>query len=174
MKTLLRLIAIIAILGIIVYADGVSLPLNHTTTVTGTIPASPDAVFTRIADVANGSTWRPGVKSVTMLPPKPLPDGTQQQQWTEHLAHNQTMTFLATHTEAPHRRDVLLDVPGAAYGGTWTYELSPGQTPNTTTLKITEAGFITPPIYRFVMHHVLGMSYNLDTYLKDITNSFKS
>jgi len=29
------------------------------------------------------------------------------------------MTFLATRTEAPSRRDVLLDDPNASYGGTW-------------------------------------------------------
>jgi hypothetical protein len=173
MKTLLRialsLVALVVIIGVIAYADGASLPLDHSTSVTGIVPAPPDKVFARITDVANGSTWRPQVKSVTMLPPDAGRD-----HWTEDLGHGQTMTFLATRTDTPTRRDVLLDVPGAAYGGTWTYELSPGPTPGATTLKITETGFINPPMYRFMMHHILGMTYNLDTYMKDMQNSFKS
>ena len=96
----------------------------------------------------------------------PLDDGRDH--WTEHLAHNQTMTFLATRTEAPTRRDVLLDLATPAYGGTWTYLLAPGPTPNTTTLTITETGFIHPALYRFMMHHVIGMTYNLDQYLADV------
>ena len=78
------------------------------------------------------------------------------------------MTFLATRTEPPVRRDVLLDDPKASYGGTWTYELSPGPDPTTTTLHITETGFIKPPLYRFVMAHVIGPTHNLDQYMTDI------
>jgi len=173
MKTFLRIllsvVAIIVIVGIVVYADGSSLPVDHTTTVTGTVPAPPEAVFARITDIAHGASWRPAVKTVTVLPQ----DGGRDH-WVEDLGHGQTMTFLATRTDAPARREVLLDVPGAAYGGTWTYVVSPGPTAGTTTLSITEAGFIHPPIYRFMMHHVLGMSYNLNQYLKDINASFKS
>lgn len=78
------------------------------------------------------------------------------------------MTFLATRTEAPTRRDVQLDEPSASYGGTWIYELSPGPDPATTTLRITENGFIKPPLYRFVMVRIMGPTRNLDEYMKDI------
>ncbi len=83
------------------------------------------------------------------------------------------MTFLAVRTDDPTpqgraRREVLLDVPGAAYGGTWTYALSPGPTPTQTTITITEAGFIHPPIYRFLMTHILGRNANLNQYVSDI------
>jgi hypothetical protein len=78
------------------------------------------------------------------------------------------MTFLATRTEPPIRRDVVLDAPKADYGGTWTYELSPGPEPATTTLRITETGFIKPPLYRFIMVHFVGPTHNLDQYMKDI------
>ena len=61
-----------------------------------------------------------------------------------------------------------LEDPHAAYGGTWTYELSPGPDPATTTLKITEDGFIKPPAYRFVMARVMGPTKNLDDYMKAI------
>jgi hypothetical protein len=88
--------------------------------------------------------------------------------WVEHLDYGQYMTFLAVRTEAPTRREVLLDDPKASYGGTWVYELSPGPSADTTTLQITETGFIKPPIYRFMMKHVFGPTHNLDQYMKDI------
>jgi uncharacterized protein YndB with AHSA1/START domain len=165
--TFVALLAIVAVIGIIAYADGNSLPVNHTISVTGTIAAPPAKVFARIADPALAPTWRPEVKVVTMLPPVDSA-GTKEDHWVEDLGHGETMTLLATRTEAPMRRDVLLDVPGAAYGGTWTYEVSPGATPGTTTLKITEAGFIHPPLYRFMMAHVYGPTHNLDQYMKDM------
>ena len=141
MKTLLRIllgiVVVIVLVVAVVYLDGMTLPVNHSTTVTQTMNASPDKVFAQITNVAAGATWRPGVKGVA-------------------------------------ERDVLLDVPGATYGGTWTYKLSPGPIPGTTTLSITEAGFINPPLYRFMMHHIFGMDYNINTYFKDLNNALKS
>lgn len=156
-------LAIFGIVGIVAYADGSKLPVNHTVSVTGIIAAPPAKVFARITDIAAAPTWRPAVKSVKVLPPD-----NGRDHWIEDLGHGDTMTFLATRTESPVRRDVLLDVPTAAYGGTWTYELLPGPTSSTTTLKITEAGFIHPPIYRFMMVHLIGPTHNLDVYLKNL------
>ena len=166
--TLVFILAIIGVLGLIAYADGSTLPVDHTVSVTGTIPASPEKVFARITNIVDAPSWRHAVKAVTILPPDQGRD-----HWIEDLGHGQTMTFLALRTDAPSpqgqaRRDVLLDVPNATYGGTWVYELSPGPTPNTTTLKITETGFIHPPIYRFMMAHILGPTANLAQYMKDL------
>jgi hypothetical protein len=177
MKTLLRIllgiVVVIVLVVAVVYLDGMTLPVNHSTTVTQTMNASPDKVFAQITNVAAGATWRPGVKGVTLLPPD-----NGRDHWVEDLGHGQTMTFLAVKSEAPTggvaERDVLLDVPGATYGGTWTYKLSPGPIPGTTTLSITEAGFINPPLYRFMMHHIFGMDYNINTYFKDLNNALKS
>jgi hypothetical protein len=166
-RILVSLLALIVLILAIAYLDGRALPVNHVTTVTGTIPAPPAKVFALIANVAAAPTWRPAVKSVQVLPPVYGPQ-TNLDHWTEDLGHGQTMTFLAVRSEPSTRRDVLLDVPGASYGGTWTYELSPGPTPNTTTLKITESGFINPPMYRFMMQHIFGMTHNLDVYMSDL------
>lgn len=158
---IILLVLVLAVAG--VYVDGARLPYNHAVTVTGIVPAPQDRVFAIITSVTKGSDWRPAVKSVTLLEPDQGRD-----HWVEHLDYGQYMTFLATRTEAPMRRDVLLDEPRASYGGTWTYELSPGPTPSTTTLRITETGFIKPPLYRFMMAHILGPTSNLDQYMKDI------
>jgi hypothetical protein len=164
MKTFLGLIVLIALVaGVVVYVDGTTLPVNHVVTVTGVVAAPPEKVFALITNVAKGADWRPAVKSVTVLNPDKGRD-----HWVEHLDYGQFMTFLATRTDAPMRREVLLDDPNASYGGTWTYELAPGASPTTTNLRITESGFIKPPVYRFLMAHVMGPTRNLDQYMKDI------
>jgi uncharacterized protein YndB with AHSA1/START domain len=161
-RILLSLIVLIAVVLALAYIDGLTLPVNHIATVTGTIAAPPAKVFALITNISAAPTWRHEVKSVTVLPPD-----NGRDHWIEDLGHGQTMTFLATRTEPPMRRDVLLDLPSPSYGGTWTYLLTPGPTPNTTTLSITENGFIHPPLYRFMMQHLFGMTHNLDQYLSD-------
>jgi hypothetical protein len=163
MKVFGMLLLILVLAGTGVYVDGARLPYYHTVSVTGVVPAPQDNVFAIITEVAKGSDWRPTVKSVTILQPEQGRD-----HWVEHLDYGQYMTFLATRTEPPMRRDVLLDEPKASYGGSWTYELSPGPEAFTTTLHITETGFIKPPLYRFLMFHVIGPTHNLDQYMKDI------
>jgi hypothetical protein len=159
--SIILLVLVLAVAG--VYVDGARLPYNHSVSVTGVVPGPRDKVFAIITNVAKGSEWRPAVKSVNVLQPDQGRD-----HWVEHLKYGQFMTFLATRTEPPVRRDVALDDPKAEYGGTWTYELSPGPDSTTTTLRITENGFIKPPLYRFVMAHVIGPTHNLDQYMTDI------
>jgi uncharacterized protein YndB with AHSA1/START domain len=163
MKVFGAILFLLVLAGVAVYADGARMPYNHSVSVTGVVAAPQEKVFALITNVAHGADWRPGVKSVSTLTPD-----NGRDHWVEHLKHGQYMTFLATRTEAPTRREVTLDDPRASYGGTWTYQLSPGPSPNTTTLQITETGFIKPPFYRFVMNRVMGPTYNLDQYMKDI------
>jgi ribosome-associated toxin RatA of RatAB toxin-antitoxin module len=170
MKILLRIV--LSIIGIVVlvvlgvYADGATMPIDHSVSVTGTVAAPPEKVFALITNIAAGPTWRPEVKSVEILPQ----DNTRDA-WVEDLGSGMKMKFLATTTVAPDPsghalRVVKLDDP--SYGGTWTYDLSPGPDPNTTTLKITEDGFIKSPIYRFMMAHVFGPTKNLNDYMTHI------
>jgi hypothetical protein len=167
MKIFGLVLLVLVFAAVLVYAVGSRLPVNHTASVTGVVPAPPDRVFALITDVANSAAWRPEIKSVSVLAPVPGPNG-KQAHWVESLGHGQTMTFLAVRSEAPTHREVLLDLPNGSYGGTWIYELSPGPTPGTTTLRITETGFIHPPLYRFMMVHVFGPTRNLNLYMKDL------
>jgi hypothetical protein len=171
-RAFLALVVLVAAVLAVAYGVGATLPVDHTTSITGTVRAAPEKVFGLITNVAAGAAWRTGVKGVQVLPPEPDPNGPQDH-WIEDLGHGTTMNFLAVRTQpltpqGQARRDVLLSDPGAAYGGTWTYELAPGSSPAETILTITETGFIRPPVYRFVMAHVLGMTKNLDQYMSDV------
>jgi len=163
MKVLGIVVLVLLIAGGLIYADGARMPATHSVSVTGVVQAPPEKVFGLITDVKNGDNWRPEVKSVTTLAPDHGRD-----HWVEHLAYHQYMTFLAVDTVPSTLRRVKLDDPKAAYGGTWTYELAPGPTAESTTVKITEDGYINPPVYRFVMARVMGPTKNLDTYMKNL------
>lgn len=173
MKTLgvlaLTLVLLILIVAVAAYAVGSRLPVNHVTTVTGIIPTSPEKTFALITNIASAPTWRHDVKAVNILP-----QDQGRNHWIEDLGHGTTMNFLATRTDpvitsgpdtGHARRDVLLSDP--AFGGTWTYELSPGSSPDQTNLRITETGYINPPLYRFAMAHIFGPTKNLDRYMSD-------
>ena len=167
-RILLILVVFAVLVGVIAYGDGAMLPVDHTTTVSGVVEAQPAKVFALITNVGDGPSWRDSVLSVEVLPPD-----NGRDHWIENLGHGETMDFLAVRSEPVNasgdaRRDVRLNEPSASYGGTWTYELSPGASPNQTKLRITESGFIHPPMYRFMMAHVFGMTRNLDQYLSDI------
>jgi hypothetical protein len=170
----LAAVLFIALLAVLVI--GARIPREHTTTVTGTVEASPERVFAIIADIAEAPAWRKQVVSVEVLPPD---DGRDH--WVEDLGHNRKTTFLAIRSVPPGPnghglREILMDDPGASYGGTWTYKLVPGPSPNQTILQITEDGYIDPWIYRFAMVHVFGLRSNLETYmhsLQAVTNPKK-
>jgi hypothetical protein len=167
-------ILLVAVLVILIM--GAQLPYTHTTTVTGTVEASPDRVFAVIADVANGPKWRKQLAGVQVLPPEEGSNGPEDR-WIEDLGHNQTMSFLAIKSIPPDAtghalRVVRLNDPDATYGGTWTYRIVPGPNPNQTVLQITEDGFIKPWIYRFAMVHIFGMKSNLESYMHSIQGVF--
>lgn len=171
MKFVLRLLLAFAVLLVAVVAtawiDGAILPVTHSTTVSGIVNAPPQLVFAKIADVPHQASFRPQVHSVQVLDATP-----GHERWIEDLGHGQKMRFEAVRNEPSTRRDVKLDDPGAAYGGTWVFELSPGPAPNTTLLKITENGYIKPAFYRFLMQHIIGMTTNLTTYLRNLQDAF--
>ena len=58
-------------------------------------------------------------------------------------------------------------VQGDAFGGTWTFVLTPNGD-NATNVQITEDGYVRPRIFRFLMVHVFGTTSTLNQYLMDL------
>ena len=73
---------------------------------------------------------------------------------------------------SPSRRLVTEIDPtaGGAFGGTWTYELMPQGTG--TRISVTEAGWISNPIFRFMSRVVFGYYGSLDGYLTALGKRF--
>jgi uncharacterized protein YndB with AHSA1/START domain len=158
-----------ALIGLIVLVVliGAMLPRDHVATVTAVISAPPDRVWATLTDVGTYPTWRSDVQRVEVIsqPPAPLT-------WTEHST--QGAITLAVETFEPPRRMVGRiadkDLP---FGGAWEYVLSPDSADaNKTRITITERGYVTNPIFRFVSRFVLGHYATLETYLKALGRRF--
>jgi len=159
----LGLVVFLILVFSVAWLRGNSLPVHHTTTVAGEVNASPEKVWQLITTVPAQTTWRTGLVSI-----EPLAAEAGKEHWREHLAHNQTMDFVADETVPITRRVVRLDLPDASCTGSWIYELTPGVTPPTPHVSITEDGNIYPAIYRTLMNDVIGMKSNLNQYLTDL------
>jgi hypothetical protein len=56
------------------------------------------------------------------------------------------------------------------FGGTWTFEITPEG--DGAKLRITERGWVSNPIFRFVSRLVLGYTSNLEMYLRSLGRKF--
>jgi hypothetical protein len=56
--------------------------------------------------------------------------------------------------------------PKQPFGGTWTFVITP--TPAGSTLTITEAGWVSNVIFRFVSRFIMGHHATMDTYLRNV------
>jgi uncharacterized protein YndB with AHSA1/START domain len=171
MKILLRIvlsvIGLVIFIGLAAFALGATMPEDHTVSITGTVNAPPAKVFAIITDVANVPSWRSNVKSVEVLPKDNFRDS-----WIETYNQGPAMKFVALTTAAPGpngKGDRNVETKNnPTFGGAWDYQISPGPTAGTTTLQITETGYIKTPIYRFMMKYIYGPTKNLDQYMADL------
>jgi hypothetical protein len=60
--------------------------------------------------------------------------------------------------------------PKLPFGGTWTFEITP--TAEGSTLRITENGFVTNPVFRFLSRFVFGHTGTIESYLKSLAKKF--
>jgi uncharacterized protein YndB with AHSA1/START domain len=152
-------------LVILVAIAGAMLPRDHVASMRTTIPAPQDSVWAALTDVAAYPSWRGGVTRVDILSKTPL-------SWREHTSQG-PMT-LAVETFDPPRRMVgrVMDTD-QPWGGTWEYALA-SDGPNATTVTVTERGWVSNPIFRFVSKYVMGHYSTLDSYLRALGRKFGS
>jgi hypothetical protein len=166
LKVVLSVVGLVLFLGLAAYAVGATMPVDHSVSITGTVSAPPAKVFALITNIAAGPTWRKEVKSVEVLPKNNSRDA-----WIEDLGSNGKMQFLALTTVPPGPNGHAVrkvETKEPSYGGSWTYDLTPGPDANTTILKITEIGYINPPFYRFLTAYVFGPAKNLKDYMGEL------
>jgi hypothetical protein len=143
---------------------GSRLPVEHTASVTETIPASQQKVWGLITDPAEMPKWRTGLKAVTMLPPE---NGAPC--WAE-VQSGMTMSLCADVREEPSRQVVRIADPKLPFGGSWTYEVEPAGE-NATKVTIIEHGTTGPAMWRFVGHYVIGEDGSIKQYLNDLKHA---
>ena len=105
-----------------------------------------------ITDYAKFPAWRKDVSRVELLPQvngKPA--------WREFGRHGGGIPYQVMVMVPPRALVVRIADPKLPFGGTWTYETST-LADGSSLLRITEAGEIYNPIYRFAARFVLGYS----------------
>ena len=150
---------LVAIVGVVI-AIGYALPRDHTASRHATFPAPADRVFAVLQDVDRYPEWRSDIAAVEVLSRTPAIT------WRER-GSNGTITFEMREQLAPSRIVTRIADASLAFGGSWTYVLTPTKTG--TSLTITENGEVYNPIFRFMARFVFGHTATLDRFLSDLT-----
>ncbi|HEV8263912.1 MAG TPA: SRPBCC family protein [Gemmatimonadales bacterium] len=154
------LVGLIALMALI----GALLPRDHRATSTIMLRQPADSVWKVVRDLGGAAAWWPEVKASTRLPDR---DGRET--WRQKMGDFDA-ALIVVEARAPARMVTRIDGgEGAAFGGTWTYELT--SVDGGTLVRVTEAGWISNPIFR-VMARLFGYYGTLDGYLTNLGKRF--
>jgi uncharacterized protein YndB with AHSA1/START domain len=160
MRYALITIGVIVALVLIVVVVGWTLPVRHRASVARTYNASPSTVFSLITDVQSFPSWRKEVTRVELLA-----DADGHTRWREVTGNGPPITFVVDRSIPDRLLVARIADTNLAFGGTWTYELTPaGNGVGGTTLRITEDGEVYNPLFRFVSRFVMGHEATIKQY----------
>jgi uncharacterized protein YndB with AHSA1/START domain len=156
MKWLVLSIGAIALPVLVMVVWGVLLPQDHVAVRKARYARPPDALWAALRDLEALPSWRRDLHTIQVHSPT---------RWTE----NGELT-LELAEQVPPSRLVTRILPGAPFGGTWTYELTPDGAG--TLLTLTERGEVYNPLFRFLSRFVFGHTATLERYLKQLGARF--
>lgn len=157
-KWILKIGALIIVLGAAVYGIGSFLPEAHQATGETVIDAPPEVVWETITDASEYAGWRSDVDEVTGVS-----GTTGTRGWTEVPSG---LSFSTVIYQPGILWRVRIANEGLPFGGSWSYRLTPEG--GGTRLAITEDGAVYSPIYRFVSRFIIGHDATIRRYLSDV------
>jgi protein-tyrosine-phosphatase len=161
LKVLVSVVVVLLVAFAVMYAMGSALPTDHVTTIATTMPASQERVWQMITDMKSQPGWRTGLKGV-----EPWPSTDGKECWLE-VQNGMKMPLCADLSEPPMKRVVSIADTSLPFSGTWTYELQP-KSSTESTLSITERASTRTPMWRFVGHYVIGEDTAIKQYESDL------
>ncbi len=170
MKLVLRVFAtafvLVTLFGVGLYMYGKTLPLHHIASVKVDLPVKKEQVWPILVDYENLPKWWSDVQSVTT---EVKPSG-QKISWNLDQ-HGQKIGFV-TIIQIENKKLVRqIESEGQPFGGTWTFELE--DKGEGSTLKLTEAGFVTSPFYRAVMVLFIGTRKTMNSFTESLAKKIK-
>lgn len=165
-RRVLLLVGAIVVLAIaVVLVVGALMPRTHVAASSIVLHQPVDTVWAAVRDFERLPDWWKGVSRVERVA-----GAGGGEVWAQH-APTGTLT-IAVESADPPRRLVTRIVAdsSAAFGGTWTYELTP--TDGGTRVTVTEAGYINNPFFRFVANLLVGLHGTADSYLRGLAGRF--
>lgn len=165
MKWALLAIGVVAALLASIVIVGALQPRNHVATMTARIPAPPDSIWAAITDPKSFPSWRRDVTSVDMLPSTPSGPA-----WREH-SRNGTLTMVVDSAASPHHLVTRIANTDLPFGGEWIYDIAASDSGGSF-VTITERGWVSNPVFRFVSRFVMGHTATIDAYLRALGRRF--
>lgn len=141
MKWLLIAVTSAAALAAFLWIAGSLLPKGHTASRALRLKQPPEEVWKAITDRTAMPSWRPNVAAVERLP-----DQNEHEVWQEVYKNGWKSPLETVVWEPPWRLVGRIADPNLAFGGTWTYEITPAS--SGCALKITEEGEVYNPVFR--------------------------
>jgi hypothetical protein len=157
-------VAVVVGLGTAVVIAGYLLPVKHVATVSATIPATPEQVWTALTTPSEYPTWRPEVATVDTLPSE-----AGRAAWREK-GKDGTISFVVEQAEAPRRLVTRITDKSLPFGGSWEYLVTGDGTGSR--VQITERGEVYNPVFRFVSRFLMGHSATASAYLKALGRKY--
>ena len=155
------LVALVALVAI----GGALLPRDHRATSTVTLRQTPDSVWQVVRDLGSIPGWW---TEITVS--ERLADRDGREAWRQKMS-GWDVPLVILESDPPRRLVTKIDSgENASFGGTWTYELT--SVPEGTQVRITEDGWVSNPIFRFLSRFVFGYYGSLDGYLKALGKRF--
>jgi uncharacterized protein YndB with AHSA1/START domain len=165
MKALVIVVAVIVALILLMALIGALVSRDHRATSTVTLRQPADTIWRVVRDLGGVPAWFAAMQQSTRLPDR---DGHEV--WRQKMSGFDVPIIVIE--SIPQRRLVTQIDPaaGGAFGGTWTYELTPDA--SGTRVSVTEAGWIKNPLFRFLSRFVFGYYGSLDKYLAALGRRF--
>ena len=146
------LVGLVAVMALI----GLALPKGHVAARRVTLAKPPADVWRALTDLDAQTAWRRGLRRIEQLG-----DG----RFREHSSQG-AILFEVVEERAPERRVTRIADDKLPFGGRWIYELAPAG--DGTRLTITEDGFVTNPVFRFLSKTVFSTTSTIERFLHDL------
>ena len=156
-KWILRVTVVVVAAVVALLSAGMLLPRDHVAASAVTLRQRPESVWAVVRDLGGVPRWWPEVATAARVA-----DPAGREVWRQEVG-GFPMTFVVTDTAVPLRLVTAIEAPpGSAFGGTWSYELTPAD--GGTRVTVMEAGWIANPLFR-VMAKLGGFHRTIDGYL---------
>lgn len=161
----MKLVLFLGLLVGAVYIWGRSMPRDHKSSSMITLVAQPDSVYGMARDFAKTPTWWSDVNSVKRI------TGRKRESWEQDMKGTGPVRLEVTSfIDGQRLVTTILNDDQQDWGGKWTYEFK--REGGVTEVRITEEGWVDPPLYRVLMKVRGGPHRSLDSYLRSLAAHF--
>jgi uncharacterized protein YndB with AHSA1/START domain len=165
MKWVAIVLALVIGLPALMALVGAFLPRDHVAGVSIVVRQPVETVWAVVRDIGAMPQWWPSLRSSERVT---APDGGER--WKQ-LSGSGAMTIAIEVDEPPRRLVTRIESPpGAAFGGSWTYEIVP--VPDGSRVTLTERGWIANRVFRSLARFVFGYYRTLESCLRALAIRF--